>query len=88
MTTVSLSANLINSMMEYLISRKRILESLIEEFKAKYGSLNDLREKIEREGVPEDDHTIWDDLIMWENLDSELKKINAILKGLEACSTR
>ncbi len=79
------SANLVISLKEYLNSRRKILESLIKEFEAKYGSLDKLREKIEREGVPEDDHTIWDELIMWENLNSELKKINGLLKGLEAC---
>ena len=78
-------ATLITSLREYLNSRKRILESLIKEFEARYGSLDKLREKIEREGVPEDDHTIWDELIMWVNLNSELKKINDFLKGLEAC---
>ncbi len=81
----AISATLITSLKEYLNSRKRILESLIREFEARYGSLDKLREKIEIEGVPEDDHTIWDELIMWENLDSELKKINNILKGLKTC---
>jgi hypothetical protein len=76
----------INSLMEYLNYRKKILESMIKTFEIKYGSLEKLKEKIEKEGVPEDDHTIWDDLIMWENLDSELKKINNILEGLKTCS--
>ena len=78
-------ATMITSLREYLNSRKRLLESLIKEFEARYGNLDKLREKIEREGVPEDDHTIWDELIMWENLNSELKKVNDFLKGLEAC---
>ena len=77
---------LIISLKEYLNSRKKVIELLIKEFEVKYGSLDKLREKIDNEGVPEDDHTIWDELIMWENLDSELKKINSLLKGLEACS--
>jgi len=77
------SANLVTSLKEYLNSRRRILESIIRDFEARYGSLDRLREKIEKEGVPEDDHTIWDELIMWENLDSELKKINSILTGLK-----
>ena len=84
----AMPATLITSLEEYLNSRRRILESLIKEFEARYGSLDKLREKIEREGVPEDDHTIWDELIMWENLDSELKKINDILKGLKTCLKR
>ncbi len=78
---------IITSLEAYLNSRKRILELIIKEFESKYCSLDKLREKIEREGVPEDDHTLWDELIMWENLDSEVKKINDILKGLKACST-
>lgn len=81
-------ATLITSLKEYLNSRKKVIELLIMEFEAKYGSLDKLREKIDNEGVPEDDHTIWDELIMWENLDSELKKINSLLKGLETCLIR
>ncbi len=77
------SANLVISLKEYLNSRRKILESIIRDFETRYGSLDRLREKIEKEGVPEDDHTIWDELIMWENLDSELKKINNILMGLK-----
>jgi hypothetical protein len=77
----------INLLMEYLNHRKKILEAMIKTFEIKYGSLEKLKEKIEKEGVPEENHTIWDDLIMWENLDSELKKINNILKGLKTCST-
>ena len=73
----------INSLMEYLNHRKKILEAMIKTFEIKYGSLKKLKEKIEKEGVPEENHTIWDDLIMWENLDSELKKINNILEGLK-----
>jgi len=82
----TMPVTLIISLKEYLNSRKKVIELLIKEFEAKYGSLDKLREKIDNEGVPEDDHTIWDELIMWENLDSELKKINGLLKGLEACS--
>ncbi len=79
----AVSANLVTSLKEYLNSRRKILESIIRDFETRYGSLDRLREKIEKEGVPEDDHTIWDELIMWENLDSELKKINSILMGLK-----
>ena len=84
-TLNTMSATLISSLKEYLNSRKRILESLIREFETRYGSLDKLREKIEIEGVPVDDHTIWEELIMWENLDTELRKINDILKGLKTC---
>ena len=78
----------INLLMEYLNHRKKILKAMIKTFETKYGSLEKLKEKIEKEGVLEEDHTIWDDLIIWENLDSELKKINNILKGLKTCLTR
>ena len=76
-----------NLLMDYLNHRKKILESMIKTFERKYGSLEKLKDKIEKEGVPEDDHTIWDDLIVWENLNSELRKINQILEGLKTCST-
>ena len=72
----------INLLMEYLNHRKKILEAMIKTFEIKYGSLEKLKEKIEKEGVPEDDHTIWDDLIMWENLDHELKQVSSLLEVL------
>ena len=82
-----ISADFMSSLKEYLQFRKRVLESLINEFRKRYVSLDALREKIERDGVPEEDHTVWDDLIMWENLEAELNKIEGFLKVLETCST-
>ena len=70
----------INLLMEYLNHRKKILEAMIKTFETKYGSLEKLKEKIEKEGVLEEDHAIWDDLIIWENLDSEMKKLITLLR--------
>jgi hypothetical protein len=55
---------------------------MVKTYETKYCNLEHLREKIEKEGVPEDDHTIWDDLIMWENLDHELKQVSSLLEVL------
>ena len=85
---MSISASFMNSLKEYLQFRKRILESLIDEFRKKYVSLDALRKRVNRDGVPEDDHTLWDDLIMWENLEAELNKIKDFLRELETCSTK
>ena len=36
-------------------------------FEERYGSLNLLEKRIEEDGVPMDDHTLWDDVIEWRN---------------------
>ena len=78
----TIPANTVNSVIDYLNHRKNILLTMVKTYETKYGNLEHLREKIGKEGVPEDDHTIWDDLIMWENLDHELKQVSSLLKVL------
>ena len=39
----------------------------------KYGSRDALQERIEREGVPANDHTLYTDLMEWNSIESDLK---------------
>ncbi|HID43253.1 MAG TPA: hypothetical protein EYP30_05655 [Archaeoglobaceae archaeon] len=66
----------------YLMERRRILEAICRKFEEMYGNFEQFEKRVEKDGVPEDDHTIWDNLIEWENALDELKKIKSILEGL------
>jgi len=80
---VVVSESTLTALKEYLEERKELFKSICKKFEIKYGNIDRLRKKIEEEGVPDDDHTMWDDLIEWENALSELKRIESILKGLK-----
>ena len=60
----------------YLTGRKKIYEVICKKFEEKYGSLDLLEKRIEEEGVPLDNHTLWDDAIEWRNAVAELDRIN------------
>lgn len=81
---VVVSESTLAVMQEYLEERRELFKSICKKFETKYGNVDNLRKKIEEEGVPEDDHTRWDDLIEWENALSELERIESILKGLKS----
>lgn len=52
-------------------------------FRDKYKmTLSQLEEKIKAEGVPLEQHEIWDDSIEWRNAVEEAEKLEAILAGL------
>jgi len=55
------------------------LRKVVANLKEKYGSRSALEERIKREGVPIDDHTLYTDLIDWRAADSEMRELLAIL---------
>ena len=72
---------------EELIKRLRreleFYEAVIARFERKYRcSLEELEARIEREGVPMDDHEIWEDSIEWRNAVEEAERIRRILREL------
>ncbi len=72
---------------EELIKRLRreleFYEAVIARFERKYRcSLEELEARIEREGVPVDDHEIWEDSIEWRNAVEEAGRIRRILREL------
>ena len=59
-------------------------EAIVRKFEKKYGcSLEELEKKIEEEGVPIDDHEIWEDSIEWRNAAEELEKLKKLLEELK-----
>ncbi len=49
----------------YLREKKGTYENISRKFEEKHGNIKSLEEKVNRKGVPEEDHTLWDDLIEW-----------------------
>jgi len=59
-------------------------EAIAKKFEKKYNcSLEELERRIEGEGVPIDNHEIWEDSIEWRNAIEELKKLKRLLEELE-----
>ncbi|MFQ6015818.1 MAG: hypothetical protein ACE5NP_10285 [Anaerolineae bacterium] len=48
----------------------------------KYGSLENLAEEIEREGVSPDNHTLYTDLLEWRAINYELTELVKILESI------
>ena len=58
-------------------------EAIVKKFEKKYGcSLEELEKKIVKDGVPIDDHKIWEDSIEWRNAVEELEKLKKLLDDL------
>ena len=47
-----------------------------------YSSLEDLERKIQAEGVPPDDHTLYTDLLEWRAINHELSQLLHIFEAL------
>ena len=59
-------------------------EAIAKKFEKKYNcSLEELERRIEEEGVPIDNHEIWEDSIEWRNAVEELEKLKKLLEELE-----
>ena len=64
-------------------------EEVDRKFRRKYGcSLEDLELKIEREGIPVDNHEVWEDSIEWRNAIEEVDKLRKILEELQVAIKR
>ena len=48
----------------------------------RYKSLEDLERKIQAEGVPPDDHTLYTDLLEWRAINHELSHLHHIFEAL------
>ena len=48
----------------------------------RYKSLEDLERKIQAEGVPPDDHTLYTDLLEWRAINHELTRLQHIFEAL------
>jgi len=61
-----------------------IIRLLLPSSRKKYKcSLEELEKRIEKEGVPVDNHGIWEDSIEWRNAVEETKKLKKLIEELE-----
>ena len=61
-----------------------ILKKAVARLQERYKSLEDLERKIQAEGVPPDDHTLYTDLLEWRAINHELSKLWRILEAFGA----
>jgi len=66
------------SVMERIMALKKA-EARLQEL---YSSLEDLERKIQAEGVPPDDHTLYTDLLEWRAINHELSQLLHIFEAL------
>ncbi len=78
----AVSEKVVSEVFGYLGEKKRAYESISKKFEEKHGNIKSLEEKVNQEGVPEGDHTLWDDLIEWGNVTSEIERLDIMLRGL------
>lgn len=48
----------------------------------KYDSLKDLEDRIKKEGVSPDDHTLYNDLLEWRAINHELSELVKVLESI------
>lgn len=65
-------------LMERVVELKRARAGLEKE----YDSLEVLEGRIEEQGVPPDDHTLYTDLLEWRAINHEIKQLIAILESM------
>lgn len=83
MGTVRLSEDTAESIRKHLKSELQFYKDLDKKFRKKYKiSLAQLEKKIEREGVPIENHAIWEDSIEWRNAIEEIARTRKILQEL------
>jgi hypothetical protein len=63
---------------ERIMTLKKVAARLQE----RYESLEDLEQKIQAEGVPPDDHTLYTDLLEWRAINHELTRLQHIFEAL------
>lgn len=59
-----------------------ILKKAAARLQARYKSLEDLERRIQAEGVPPDDHTLYTDLLEWQAINHELTHLQHIFEAL------
>jgi len=81
---ISIRKEVYEEIVRKLKEEEEYYEAIVRKFEKKYGcSLEDLERMIEKEGVPIDDHEIWEDSIEWRNAVEELEKLKKLLEELE-----
>ena len=77
---ISIRKEIYEEIVKKLREEVEYYEAIVKKFEKKYGcSLEELEKRIEKEGVPTDNHEIWEDSIEWRNAVEELEKLKKIL---------
>ena len=83
---ISIRRKIYEEIMKKLREEVEYYEEIVKKFEKKYSCpLEELERRIEREGVPIDNHEIWEDSIEWRNAVEELEKLKKILGDLRWC---
>ena len=81
---ISIRKEIYEEIVKKLREEVEYYEAIVKKFEKKYGcSLEELEKRIEKEGVPIDNHEIWEDSIEWRNAVEELEKLNELLEELK-----
>ena len=81
---ISIKKEVYEKIVKKLREEVEYYEAIVKKFEKKYRcSLEDLEKRIEKEGVPIDNHEIWEDSIEWRNAVEELEKLKKLLEELE-----
>ncbi len=81
---ISIRREVREEILKRFLSELEYYEAIIAKFEKKYKcSLDELERKIEREGVPLDNHEIWEDSIEWRNAVEEVEKLRKLVEELK-----
>ena len=81
---ISIKKEVYEKIVKKLREEVEYYEAIVKKFEKKYRcSLEDPEKRIEKEGVPIDNHEIWEDSIEWRNAVEELEKLKKLLEELE-----
>ena len=69
---------IISKITERIAELKKAEKKLVE----KYGSIEKLENKIKEEGVPPDDHALYNNLLEWRAMRYELKELTFLLESI------
>lgn len=80
-----LESALLEELVKRLKGELEFYEAVIDKFRRKYScTLEELETRIERDGVPVENHEVWEDSIEWRNATEEAERTKRILERLRA----
>jgi len=81
---ISIKREVHDEIVKRLLNELEYYRAIIKKFEKKYKcSLDELERKIEKEGVPLDNHEIWEDSIEWRNAVEEAEKLKRLIEELK-----
>ena len=87
---ITIKREVCREIVKRLSSELEYYEAIVDKFRKKYKctledkcTLEELEDRIKREGVPVDNHEIWEDSIEWRNAVEEAEKFRNLLEELK-----